>query len=144
MADIAAEAGTSKGAPYLYFPGKEPLYVAQHVQWDCALSTRIDPAAANMPDHERRSPRRILHTVVTAAGAHITKDPQTRRVLMETRILAACQPAIAAAIEDSETQAREQLASLIQPGITAGEWPRTSARGGSTRYRITPRTNVAW
>jgi hypothetical protein len=75
-----------------------------------------------MPDHERRSPRRILHTVVTAAGAHITKDPQTRRVLMETRILAACQPAIAAAIQDSETQAREQLASLIQPGITAGEW----------------------
>jgi AcrR family transcriptional regulator len=82
-------AGTSKGAPYLYFPGKEPLYVAQHGQWDCALSTLIDAATANMPDHERRSPRRILHTVVTAAGADVTKDPQTRRVLMAARILAA-------------------------------------------------------
>jgi transcriptional regulator BetI-like protein len=41
----------------------------------------------------------------------------------QARTLAAYQPAIAAAVQDSDTQAREQLASLIQAGITVGEWP---------------------
>jgi hypothetical protein len=68
-------------------------------------------------------PRRVLRTLVAAVGAHVTEDPQTCRVLMEARTLAAYQPAIAAAVQDSDTQAREQLASLIQAGITIGEWP---------------------
>ena len=123
MADVAAQAGVSKGAPYLYFPSKETLYVALHDQWDCALTARINAAITNMQPAERRSPRRVLRTLVTAVGAHVTEDPQTCRVLMEARTLAAYQPAIAAAVQDSETQAHEQLASLIQAGITAGEWP---------------------
>ena len=76
-----------------------------------------------MPADKRRSPRRVLRTLIAAVGAHVTEDPRTCRVLMEARTLAAYQPAIAAAVQDSETQAREQLASLIQVGITVGEWP---------------------
>src|ERR1035441_3304005 len=55
MADVAAEAGVSKGAPYLNFPSKETLYVALHNQWDCALTARINAAITNMPADKRRS-----------------------------------------------------------------------------------------
>ena len=123
MADVATEAGVSKGTPYLYFPGKEPLYIALHDQWDCALTARIDAAITSLPDHHRRSPRRVLHILVTAVGAHIIDDPRTCRVLMEARTLAAYQPAIAAAVQDNETRARGQLAALIRAGIAAGQWP---------------------
>jgi len=123
MADIANEAGVSKGTPYLYFAAKETLYVALHDQWDCALGTRIDAAIREMPAAHQRSPRRVLRALVSAVGAHVTDDPQTCRVLMEARTLAAYQPAVAAAVQDADARARGQLAGLIQAGITAGEWP---------------------
>jgi AcrR family transcriptional regulator len=106
---------------------------ALHDQWDCALSARIDAAAANMPDSEHRSPRRVLHTVIAAVGAHVTEDPPTCRVLMEARILAAYQPAIAAAVRAADARARAQLASLIQAGITAREWPAGTDPGLQAR-----------
>jgi AcrR family transcriptional regulator len=123
MADVANEAGVSKGTPYLYFQGKETLYVALHDQWDCALGTRIDAAVRKMPAAHQRSPRRVLRALVSAVGRHVTDDPQTCRVLMEARTLAAYQPAIAAAVRDADARTRRQLTGLIQAGITAGEWP---------------------
>src|SRR5258708_32858752 len=123
MADVANEAGVSKGTPSLYCPGKETLYVALHDRWDCALGARIDAAIREMPDAGQRSPRRVLRALVAAVGAHVTDHPQTCRVLMEARTLAAYQPAIAAAVHDADTRARGPLAPLIQAGITAGEWP---------------------
>jgi AcrR family transcriptional regulator len=123
MADVANEAGVSKGTPYLYFAAKETLYVALHDQWDCALGTRIDAAVREIPAAHQRSPRRVLRALVAAVGAHVTDDPQTCRVLMEARTLAAYQPAVAAAVQDAEARALRQLTGLIQAGITAGEWP---------------------
>ena len=76
-----------------------------------------------MPDAGQRSPRRVLRALVAAVGAHVTDDPQTCRVLMEARTLAAYQPAVAAAVQDADTRARGKLAGPIQAGITAGEWP---------------------
>ena len=35
MADVAAQAGVSKGTPYLYFESKEALFIALHEEWDC-------------------------------------------------------------------------------------------------------------
>ena len=99
MADVANEAGVSKGTPYLYFAAKETLYVALHDQWDCALVARIDAAIRQMPAAHQRSPRRVLRALVAAVGAHVTDDPQTCRVLMEARTLAAYQPAVAAAVQ---------------------------------------------
>ena len=123
MADVANEAGVSKGTPYLYFPGKETLYVALHDQWDCALGARIDAAIRAMPEACQRSPRRVLRALVAAVGARVIDDPRTCRVLMEARTLAAYQPAIAVAVQDADTRAQGKLAGLIQAGITAGEWP---------------------
>jgi len=85
IADVANEAGVSKGTPYLYFRGKETLYVALHDQWD---GVRMDAALRKMPDTGQSSHRSVLRVPVAAVGAHVTDDPQTCRALTETRTLA--------------------------------------------------------
>ena len=92
MADVAAEAGVSKGTPYLYFATKETLFLALHEEWDCGAGQRVDKAIAALPDTDRRSPRRVLHAVAAAIAAHVTAEPQTCQVLMEARALAAHRP----------------------------------------------------
>ncbi len=61
MADVAAQAGVSKGTPYLYFDSKGTLFLALHSEWDCGVGERVDAAVAGLPDASR-SPRNILHT----------------------------------------------------------------------------------
>jgi hypothetical protein len=91
------------------------------------------PPPRTCPILSAAPPRRVLHTVIAAVGAHVTEDPQTCRVLMEARILAAYQPAIAAAVRAADARARAQLASLIQAGITAREWPAGTDPGLQAR-----------
>jgi len=123
MADVAAQAGVSKGTPYLYFPSKQALFIALHEEWDCGITARVDAAVAAMPEAERRSPRRILHTVSCAVADHVLEQTLTCRVLMEARALAAHEPGIAAAVRASDASTHEQLEGLITAGIHAGEWP---------------------
>jgi TetR/AcrR family transcriptional repressor of uid operon len=123
MADVAAEAGVSKGTPYLYLDGKQALFLALHEEWDCGLTSRVDAAAAALPAAERRSPRRILRVVATAVADHVRAEAQTCRVLMEARALAAHEPAIAAAVRVGDARTHERLKALITAGIAAGEWP---------------------
>jgi TetR/AcrR family transcriptional regulator, repressor for uid operon len=123
MADVAAQAGVSKGTPYLYFASKEALFLALHEEWDCGAGQRVDAAIAALPEARRRSPRRILHAVAAAIAAHVTAEPETCRVLMETRAQAAHSPAIAAAVQAADTRAHQQLEQLIAAGVAAGEWP---------------------
>lgn len=123
MADVAAEAGVSKGTPYLYFPSKQALFIALHDQWDCGLADRVDAAVHALAISERRSPRRVLQAVAAAVGAHVVEHPQTCRVLMEARTLAAYHPAIAAAVQAADVRAHERLESLFRAGVAAGEWP---------------------
>src|SRR5215475_4200269 len=56
MADVAAQAGVSKGTPYLYFESKQALFLALHEEWDCGITARVDAAVDAMPQAERRSP----------------------------------------------------------------------------------------
>jgi AcrR family transcriptional regulator len=123
MADIAAQAGLSKGTPYLYFAGKEALFLALHEEWDCGAGQRVEAAIAALPDADRGSPRRVLHAVATGVVAHVTAAPQTCRVLLEARAQAAHSPAIAAAVRASDARAHQQLEQLIAAGVSAGEWP---------------------
>jgi AcrR family transcriptional regulator len=123
MADVAAQAGVSKGTPYLYFESKEALFLALHEEWDCGASQRVDAAIAALPDDGRGSPRRVLHAIADAIAAHVTAEPQTCRVLMETRAQAAHSPAIAAAVRAADTRTHQQLEQLIAAGVSAGEWP---------------------
>jgi AcrR family transcriptional regulator len=123
MADVAAEADVAKGTPYLYFPSKEALYLALHDDWDCALGERVSAGIAALPATARHSPRRALRAVAAAVGAHVVAAPETCRVLMEARTLAAYQPAIAAAVQRADARIHAQLEGLVRAGVAAGEWP---------------------
>lgn len=123
MADIAEAAGVSKGTPYLYFPGKEALFIALYEEWDCGLAARVDAAVAGLAETARRSPRTVLAAVASAIAAHVTGNPKTCRVLMEATTLAAYEPAIAAKVHAANAASFDQLTGLFQAGIAAGEWP---------------------
>lgn len=123
MADVAAQAGVSKGTPYLYFQSKEALFIALHEEWDCGLADRVNAAIAALPEAGRRSPRQVLHAVASAVAGHVQEQTQTCRVLMEARALAAHEPAIAAAVLAADTRTHQQLEGLIAAGVEAGQWP---------------------
>jgi AcrR family transcriptional regulator len=123
MADIAGAAGVSKGTPYLYFPGKEALFIALYEEWDCGLAARVDAAVGGLAEPARRSPRTILAAVVAAIATHVTGNPQTCGVLMEATTLAAYEPAIAAKVQAANAATLDQLTGLFEAGIAAGDWP---------------------
>jgi AcrR family transcriptional regulator len=123
MADVAAQAGVSKGTPYLYFASKEALFLALHEEWDCGAGQRIDAAIAALPEAGRHSPRQVLHAIAAGIAAHVQAEPDTCRVLMEARSLAAHEPAVAAAVRSGDARSQQQLEELITAGVQAGEWP---------------------
>ncbi len=123
MADVAAQAGVSKGTPYLYFESKEALFLALHHEWDCGLADRVNAAVAALPEAGRQSPRRVLHAVAAAVAGHVVEEAETCRVLMEARALAAHEPAIAVAVQAADARTHEQLEGLFAAGVAAGEWP---------------------
>src|SRR5215469_8752870 len=123
MADVAAQAGVSKGTPYLYFDSKQALFLALHEQWDCGAGERTDAAITALTDAERRSPRAVLRAVAAAVAKHAMAEPETCRVLMEARALAAHEPDVAAAVRAADQAVHRQLEDLIAAGVQAGEWP---------------------
>jgi TetR/AcrR family transcriptional repressor of uid operon len=123
MADIAEAAGVSKGTPYLYFPGKEALFIALYEEWDCGLSARVNAAIGGLAEPARQSPRNILSVVAAAIAAHVIDNPQTCRVLMEANNLAAYEPAIATKVRAANAGSLDQLTGLFEAGVAAGQWP---------------------
>jgi TetR/AcrR family transcriptional regulator, repressor for uid operon len=122
MADVAAQAGVSKGTPYLYFDGKQALFLALHEQWDCGAGQRVDAAVAGLPGGKRQSPRTVLGAVAAAIAAHVQAEAETCRVLMEARALAAHEPIIARAVRAADEQMHRRLEELFAAGVAAGEW----------------------
>lgn len=123
MADVAAQAGVSKGTPYLYFESKQALFLALHEQWDCRAAQRIDAAIAALPGGARQSPRAVLLAFATAIAEHVQAESDTCRVLMEARALAAHEPVIAAAVRATDRETHQRLEGLFAAGVAAGEWP---------------------
>jgi AcrR family transcriptional regulator len=121
--DIAAEAGVSKGAPYVYFESKEALFRALYEAWDCGLSDRIDATIARLDDRARRSPRQVLAAVITAVGAHVAEQEDLCRVLIEARAQAAYVKGVAEVVRASQEQAQARMTRLIEAGRACGEWP---------------------
>ncbi len=136
MADIAEAAGVSKGTPYLYFPGKEALFIALYQEWDCGLAARVDAAVGRLGELARRSPRRVLAAVASAVAAHVLDNPQTCRVLMEATTLAAYEPVIAAKVRAASARNLDQLTGLFEAGVAAGEWPPGTDPGLQARLFI--------
>jgi TetR/AcrR family transcriptional regulator, repressor for uid operon len=133
MADVAAQAGVSKGTPYLYFDSKQSLFLALHEQWDCGAGQRVDAAIAALPDEQRQSPRAVLRAVAAAIATHVQAEAETCRVLMEARALAAHEPVIAAAVRAADQQMHRQLEGLFAAGVAAGEWPAGTDPGLAAR-----------
>jgi TetR/AcrR family transcriptional regulator, repressor for uid operon len=123
MADISEAAGVSKGTPYVYFPGKEALFIALYDEWDCGLTARVDAAVQRLAEPARQSPRTVLAAVASAIAAHVIGNPQTCRVLMEATTLAAYEPAIAARVQAANAASLDQLTGLFHAGTAAGQWP---------------------
>ena len=92
MADVAAQAGVSKGTPYLYFDSKQALFIALHEEWDCGLADRVNAAIAALPEAAQRSPRQVLRAVAAAVAGHVLTEAETCRVLMEARAPGATGP----------------------------------------------------
>jgi TetR/AcrR family fatty acid metabolism transcriptional regulator len=133
MADVAGQAGVSKGTPYLYFDSKQALFLALHEQWDCGAGQQVDAAVAGLPEAARRSPRRVLAAVAAAIAAHVQAEAETCRVLMEARALAAHELVIAAAVRAADQQMHRQLEELFAAGVAAGEWPAGTDPGLAAR-----------
>jgi AcrR family transcriptional regulator len=133
MSDVAAQAGVSKGTPYLYFDSKQALFLALHEQWDCGAGERVNEAIAALPEAGRQSPRAVLHAVAGAIAAHVQAESQTCRVLMEARALAAHEPVIAAAVRATDQKMHRQLEELFAAGVAAGQWPAGTDPGLAAR-----------
>src|SRR5262249_19424238 len=123
MADVAAQAGVSKGTPYLYFESKQALFLALHEEWGCGLADRVTAAIAALPEAGRRSPRRGLRAVAAAGAGHARAATETCRGLMGARALAAQEPGTAAAVGAADERTHEQREGLFAAGIQAREWP---------------------
>jgi len=126
MEEIAAEAGIAKGAAYIYFAGKEALFLALYDSWDCALADQIQAALAALPPAARQSPRRVLAVLLTTTGRHVQTAPVACRVLMEARALAAYIPAIRERVQAAQLRAQAGLEAVIRAGVAAGDWPPTT------------------
>ncbi|MGH2364230.1 MAG: TetR/AcrR family transcriptional regulator [Chloroflexota bacterium] len=122
MEDVAAEAGVSKGTPYLYFSTKAELYRALYEWWSCGLSERVEAAIEARSEEARRSPRRTLLAVLTAIGEHVAEAPDACRVLLEAMSQAQHLPGIAEATASSQAQTLGSLERLLEAGVAAGEW----------------------
>ena len=121
--DITAEAGVSKGAPYVYFEGKEALFRELCDWWDCGLAEDVDAALAGLEEGERRSPRRVLEVVITAVGAHVAEHADLCRVLIEAQTQAAYRDGVAGMVRASQAENQARLEELIEAGKACGEWP---------------------
>ncbi|HYF41358.1 MAG TPA: TetR family transcriptional regulator [Ramlibacter sp.] len=75
LADIAAEAGTTRGAIYWHFRDKADLFNAMIERVSLPLEHSLQEAAQARPD-----PLPILRAAVLQALQRTVSDPQTRRV----------------------------------------------------------------
>jgi len=130
--DIAAEAGVSKGTPYIYFESKEALFQQLYDTWDCELAVRIDAAIARV-GRPAPSPRRVLEAFIAAVGEHVTEEADLCRVLIEARTQAAYVDTVADRVRSSDAGARTMLTPLIEAGIAKGEWPADADPGLEAR-----------
>jgi AcrR family transcriptional regulator len=123
MEDIAAEANTAKGAAYVYFDGKEAIFLALYDEWGCALRAEIEAALEALSPGERASAKQALRFVLRVTGRHVQANALACRVLMEGRHLAAFVPSIAERVGREQGEGQQRVEALIRTGVEAGEWP---------------------
>ena len=138
MEDIAAEANTAKGAAYVYFDGKEAIFLALYDDWGCALRAEIEAALEALSPGARAAAKQVLRIVLKVTGRHVQANARACRVLMEGHHLAAFVPAIAERVGREQLEGQRHIEALIRTGVEAGEWPAcTDVSARATLVRAT-------
>jgi AcrR family transcriptional regulator len=114
--DLVAATGLSRGALYLYFPGKEALYLALADRWNCGLEAAIRRQLT--PD---LTPLAIVQLIIEVTGAHVAAEADACRVLMEGWILGRTLPTLAEQVERQQKQALQVFEQLLQAGVARKE-----------------------
>lgn len=115
--DLVAETGLSRGAIYLYFPGKEALYLAISERWNCGMQEAVQ--ARLTPD---LSPSAILRLLIVVTGEHVQAETDACRVLMEGWNLSHQIPALAERTRQQQERTITALGQLLRTGIATGEF----------------------
>jgi AcrR family transcriptional regulator len=114
--EIVEESGLSRGALYLYYPGKEALYLALADRWNCGLERRLRQVL-----EADRSPAARLRRLILLVGEHVQAEADACRVLMESWQLSQSLPALRQDLLRRQEEARSLLGGLLRAGIAAGE-----------------------
>ena len=115
--DLVTETGLSRGALYLYYPGKEAIYLAISERWGCGLEEAIRARLA--PD---LPPAAILRVLIEVTGEHVQAEADACRILMEGWNLAHQIPALAERVRQEHERSHAALGDLLRAGIATGEF----------------------
>jgi len=123
LAEVATEAGVTRGAVYWHFRDKADLFAAL-----CQRATSpMDTLAERASESTGGSPIETLRSLCVDALAHLTGDPRTQAVfeIMFHRSELAGELACIAERHDRDCrQARARVESVIARAVAAGELPR--------------------
>jgi AcrR family transcriptional regulator len=103
MDHVAREAGLSKGALYVHFPGKEELFLALLDDAAAALVERVSEAIATA----RGGRQKVLAALEAAVGAFEENEDLTRLFLLES-------VGASPRVEERRWQLRQALTRLVQ------------------------------
>ena len=123
LAEVAAEAGVTRGAVYWHFRDKADLFTAM-----CQRATSpLDTLAERASEAETGSPIEALRDLCVDALAHLAGDPRAQAVfeIMFHRSELAGELACIAERHDRDCrQARARVESVIARAVAVGELPR--------------------
>jgi AcrR family transcriptional regulator len=115
--DVVRETGLSRGALYLYFPGKEALYLAISERWNCGMEAAIK--ARLTPD---LTPAETLRILIEVNGEQVKAEADACRVLIEGWNLSQHIPVLAERARERQGRSVSALSQLLQAGIAVGEF----------------------
>jgi len=123
LAEVAAEAGVTRGAVYWHFRDKADLFTAM-----CQRATSpLDTLAERASEAETGSPIEALRDLCVDALAHLAGDPRAQAVfeIMFHRSELAGELACVAERHDRDcAHARTRVGTMIAKAVAAGELPR--------------------
>ncbi len=123
LAEVAAEAGVTRGAVYWHFRDKADLFAAMCQRATSPMDTLAERASGAKTD----SPIATLRALCVDALAHLTGDPRTQAVfeiMFHRSELAGELAGIAERHDRDCRQVRARVESVIARAVAAGELPR--------------------
>jgi AcrR family transcriptional regulator len=138
MDHVAREAGLSKGALYVHFPGKEELFLALLDDAAAALVERVSEAIATA----RGGRQKVLAALEAAVGAFEENEDLTRLFLLES-------VGASPRVEERRWQLRQALTRLVQAhldeAVLDGDLPpQDTALAAAVWMGATSEVVVSW